>query len=107
MARRSPGTANAWTIPATVIWTFAYVSVGTFAAGAFESLSGNLHLAMLVFAGIIAVFVVVVFLVKRLLSSSTAKDRTGPAADGTESEDFTESQLPTDPGALDPREFDR
>ncbi|MBU4464207.1 MAG: DedA family protein, partial [Actinobacteria bacterium] len=26
----------AWTVPATVIWTFAYVSVGTFAAGSFR-----------------------------------------------------------------------
>ena len=44
----------AWTVPATVIWTFAYVSVGAFAAGSFRELLDKLHYAGYVFVGIIA-----------------------------------------------------
>jgi membrane-associated protein len=57
----------AWTVPATVIWTFAYVSVGAFAAGSFRDLLDQLHYAGYIFVGIIAVFLVTVFAVKRLL----------------------------------------
>jgi len=56
-----------WTLPATVIWTLAYVSVGTFAAGTFRELLDRLHFAGYIFAGIIAVFVIVVWLIKRRL----------------------------------------
>jgi len=57
----------AWTLPATIIWTLAYVSVGAFAAGTFRELLDRLHYAGYIFAGIIAVFAVVVWLVKRRL----------------------------------------
>ena len=57
----------AWTLPATVIWTLAYVSVGAFAAGTFRELLDRLHFAGYIFAGIIAVFVIVVWLIKRRL----------------------------------------
>ncbi len=57
----------AWTLPATTIWTLAYVSVGAFAAGTFRELLDRLHYAGYIFAGIIAVFAVVVWLVKRRL----------------------------------------
>ena len=57
----------AWTLPATTIWTLAYVSVGAFAAGTFRELLDRLHYAGYIFAGIIVVFAVVVSLVKRRL----------------------------------------
>jgi membrane-associated protein len=57
----------AWTLPATTIWTLAYVSVGAFAAGTFRELLDRLHYAGYIFAGIIAVFAVVVWLIKRRL----------------------------------------
>lgn len=57
----------AWTLPATTIWTLAYVSVGAFAAGTFRELLDRLHYAGYIFAGIIVVFAVVVWLVKRRL----------------------------------------
>ncbi len=60
----------AWTLPATTIWTLAYVSVGTFAAGTFRELLDRLHFAGYVFAGILVVFVVVVWLVKRRLEQT-------------------------------------
>lgn len=62
-----------WTVPATVIWTFAYVSVGTFAAGSFRDLLDRLHYAGYIFVGIIAVFIVGVFVVKKLLERSEAR----------------------------------
>ena len=64
----------AWTIPATTIWTFAYVSAGTFAAGSFRDLLDRLHYAGYIFVGIIAVFLIIVFVVKRLLERSAARD---------------------------------
>jgi len=57
----------AWTIPACILWAFAYVSVGSAAAGSYRELSDQLHWAGYVFVGIVAVFVVLVFVVKKVL----------------------------------------
>jgi len=62
-----------WTVPASLIWTLAYVSVGFFAAGSFRELLDNLHGAGYIFVGIIAVFVLVTFGVKKLLERSEAR----------------------------------
>jgi membrane-associated protein len=59
-----------WTLPACVIWSSAYVSVGALAAGSYRELSERLHWAGYVFVGIIVVFAVVVLVVKRLLQRS-------------------------------------
>lgn len=59
-----------WTLPACVIWSSAYVSVGALAAGSYRELSDRLHWAGYVFVGIIVVFAVVVLVVKRLLQRS-------------------------------------
>jgi len=60
----------AWTLPACTIWAFAYVSVGTFAAGSFEALLDQLHYAGYLFVGIVALFAIGVFLAKKLLHRS-------------------------------------
>jgi membrane-associated protein len=57
----------AWTVPACVIWAFAYVSVGTFAAGGYRELSKELHWAGYVFVGVIVLFGILVFVVKKVL----------------------------------------
>lgn len=57
----------AWTIPACVIWTVAYVSVGWLAAGSYRRLSAELHYAGFVFAGIIIAFLILVLGVRKLL----------------------------------------
>lgn len=62
----------AWTAPACVIWTFAYVTVGSLAAGGYRELSRELHGAGYVFVMVIAAFVVVVFLVKKVLQKREA-----------------------------------
>ncbi len=63
----------AWTVPATVIWTFAYVSVGAFAAGSFRDLLDQLHYAGYIFVGIIAVFLVTVFVAKKLIERAEGR----------------------------------
>jgi len=62
-----------WTIPASVIWAFAYVSVGSLAAGSYRELSDRLHSAGYVFVGIIAAFLLAAFIVKKVLSRSEAR----------------------------------
>ena len=57
----------AWTLPATTIWTLAYVSVGALAAGTFRELLDRLHFAGYIFAGIVAAFAVTTWLIKRRL----------------------------------------
>jgi len=63
----------AWTLPACAIWSFAYVSVGTFAAGSFEALLDRLHYAGYIFVGIVAVFLVGVVVVKKLIERGEAR----------------------------------
>ncbi len=71
----------AWTVPACVIWAFAYVSVGTFAAGGYRELSRELHWAGYVFVAAIVLFAVLVFAVKKLIHRAEARhmnDETPP-----------------------------
>jgi membrane protein DedA with SNARE-associated domain len=63
----------AWTAPACVLWAFAYVSVGAAAAGSYRELADRLHWAGYVFVAIIAVFAIVVVVVKKLLERSEAR----------------------------------
>ena len=63
----------AWTVPACVLWAAAYVSVGWFAAGSYRQLSTQLHSAGYLFAGIIAVFCVIVVLVKKAITRAEAR----------------------------------
>ncbi|WP_382307125.1 DedA family protein [Herbiconiux sp. UC225_62] len=62
-----------WTVPACVIWAFAYVSVGAFAAGSYRELSRDLHWAGYLFVGVIALFVVAVFVAKKLINRSESR----------------------------------
>lgn len=63
----------AWTLPACTIWSFAYVSVGTFAAGSFEALLDRLHYAGYIFVGIVVVFLVAVIVAKKLIERAEAR----------------------------------
>jgi membrane-associated protein len=56
-----------WTAPACILWALAYVSVGAAAAGSYRELADRLHQAGYVFVGIIAVFVLLVVVVKKAL----------------------------------------
>jgi len=57
----------AWTVPACVLWSAAYVSVGSAAAGTYREVSGQLHTAGYFFVGVIVVFILAVVLVKKWL----------------------------------------
>jgi membrane-associated protein len=63
----------AWTVPACVIWAFAYVTVGSLAAVSYRELSRELHWAGYVFVAVIAAFLLAVWGVKKLLVRSEAK----------------------------------
>ncbi len=58
----------AWTAPACLIWATAYVSVTSLAAGGFRELVDRVHFAGYVFVGIIVVFLLLIFIGKKLLT---------------------------------------
>lgn len=62
-----------WTIPACVIWAFAYVSVGSAAAGSYRELSRELHWAGYVFVAVIAFFILLAIVVKKVLQKREAR----------------------------------
>ena len=68
----------AWTIPACVLWAFAYVSVGAAVAGGYREIADRLHYAGYIFVAIIAVFAIVVLVVKKLLSRSEERHMSRP-----------------------------
>jgi hypothetical protein len=63
----------AWTAPACVIWSFAYVSVGSAAAGGYRELSEELHWAGYLFVGAIVLFLVIVWGAKKVLLKLEAR----------------------------------
>ena len=78
----------AWTVPACVIWAFAYVSVGALAAGSYRQLADQLHYAGYIFVGIIAVFAIAVLVVKKVLTRSEERHMNRPGdGDATTIED--------------------
>jgi len=56
-----------WTLPASALWAIVYVSVGTFAAGGFRELLDRAHYAGYIFVAIIAVFLAVTLVIKKVL----------------------------------------
>jgi membrane-associated protein len=58
----------AWTLPACILWSFAYVTAGSLAAGSYRELSDSLHFAGYIFVAAIVVFVIVVLIVKKLIA---------------------------------------
>ncbi|ANF30799.1 hypothetical protein A0130_03070 [Leifsonia xyli] len=73
-------TFMAWTVPACILWAFAYVSVGSAAAGSYRELSRELHWAGYIFVAVIALFIVAVYEVKKVLGKR--EERHMEAADG-------------------------
>jgi membrane protein DedA with SNARE-associated domain len=73
----------AWTIPACVIWSTLYISVAAAAAGTYRELADQLHYAGYIFVAVIAGFLVVVFLAKKVIERSERKHlEHDPSADG-------------------------
>lgn len=78
----------AWTAPACIIWAFAYVTFGSVAAVSYRELASSLHYAGYLFVGAIVLFVIGVFVVKKLIERSEARhwDRPGDG-DATTNDD--------------------
>jgi membrane-associated protein len=62
-----------WTVPACLLWSFSYVSVGSIAAGNYRQTSETLHNAGYVFVGVIVLFVAFSLVVKKLLAKAEAR----------------------------------
>lgn len=62
-----------WTAPACVIWSLAYVSIGSAAAGGYRELSDRLHYAGYLFVAVIVAFLLLVVLVRKLLARAEAR----------------------------------
>lgn len=67
-----------WTLPACLVWSTAYIAVGSAAAGTYRELADRLHFAGYIFVGIIVVFLIVVWIVKRSLHRTEAKHMAHP-----------------------------
>ncbi|GAA0960036.1 DedA family protein [Frigoribacterium faeni] len=68
----------AWTAPACVLWSLAYVSVGAAAAGGYRELADRLHWAGYAFVAIIVVFAALVVVVKRIVHSREERHMADP-----------------------------
>ncbi|MFS0867556.1 DedA family protein [Microbacterium sp. 179-B 1A2 NHS] len=62
-----------WTAPACAVWSIAYVSVAAAAAGGYRELADSLHFAGYLFVGAIAAFLVLAYVVKRVISAREAR----------------------------------
>lgn len=63
----------AWTSPACVLWAFAYVTFGSVAAVSYRELANSLHFAGYLFVGAVVLFVIGVFVVKKLVERSESR----------------------------------
>ena len=63
----------AWTIPACVIWSTLYISVAAVAAGTYRQLADQLHYAGYIFVGIIVLFLILVFISKKIIERAERK----------------------------------
>ncbi|MBD8024005.1 DedA family protein [Microbacterium gallinarum] len=57
----------AWTLPACVIWAGLYISVASVAAGTYRQLADQLHYAGYIFVGIIVLFLVLIYVSKKVI----------------------------------------
>lgn len=63
----------AWTAPACAVWSIAYVSVAAAAAGTYRELADQLHYAGYLFVGILALFLVLAYVAKRVIVAREAR----------------------------------
>lgn len=57
----------AWTAPACVVWSALYISFAAAAAGTYRELSDTIHFAGYIFVGVIVLFLVLVYLGKKVI----------------------------------------
>ena len=76
----------AYTVPACVLWAFAYVSVGALAAGSYREMADRLHYAGYIFVAIIVAFALVVVVVKKVLTKVEARHMVHRAEEAAEAD---------------------
>ena len=76
-----------WTAPACVLWALAYVTFGSVAAVSYRELAQSLHFAGYLFVGAVVVFVIAVFVGKKLLERSEARHWDHPGDGDTNTPD--------------------
>jgi membrane-associated protein len=74
----------AWTAPACLLWSTAYVSVGAAAAGGYREIADRLHGAGYLFVAAIVVFALAVVVVKRIVHAREERHMTPPPGDDAE-----------------------
>lgn len=57
----------AWTAPACVIWASLYIGIAAAAAGTYRELADQIHYAGYIFVAIIVVFLVLIYVAKRVI----------------------------------------
>lgn len=62
-----------WTLPACIVWASAYATAGWLAGGTYRELADRLHGAGYVMVGVIAAFIVIVWVAKRLIQRAEAR----------------------------------
>ena len=63
----------AWAAPACLVWASLYVTVSSLAAGGFRALAQQLHFAGYIFVGVIVLFLILVFLAKKVIERAERK----------------------------------
>nr|WP_246286347.1 DedA family protein [Microbacterium pseudoresistens] len=71
----------AWTLPACILWAGLYVTVASLAAGSFRELSERIHFAGYLFVGVIALFLLVVFVGKKVIAAREERHMRAPSED--------------------------
>lgn len=70
----------AWTTPACIIWASLYISVAAAAAGTYRELSQSIHFAGYLFVGVIALFLVLVVVAKKVIERVERRHLRGDTA---------------------------
>ncbi len=71
----------AWTAPACVVWAALYIGVSALAAGTYRELADRIHYAGYLFVGVIVVFILLVWLSRKVIERAERKHLDAAEAD--------------------------
>lgn len=78
----------AWTAPACTVWAIAYVSVAAAAAGTYRELADQLHFAGYIFVGVLLLFLVLAYILKKVIVAREERHmRVDSAPEGSSADD--------------------
>ncbi|MET0734313.1 MAG: DedA family protein [Microbacterium sp.] len=91
----------AWTAPACVLWATVYISVASLAAGSYRELADQLHYAGYLFVGAIVLFLIAVFVAKKIIERSERRHLAADEHETAEGAAAAESTGGSDPDMED------